>query len=170
MNIKQAIAEAFGMSKDHVDYRLGYQPLFGPITGTGASAAAIVYAGFIPLKHWRVTAVGFLTIAAGTSTKAEVVEWGIAECDAQGVDANYFGELQMDTTASKNFAAGDMYIKTSGGLNLSVDAMSLAGTHTWAAGGSGLGVWQTKAGVLTAGKQNVALSTATVVPFFLVEV
>lgn len=170
MNIKQAIAEAFGMSKDHVDYRVGYQVLSGQVSANGDGAVSTVYCGFIPLKHWRVVGVGFLSVIGGLSTTAEIVEWGIAECDAQGVDPNYFGQLAMDVNANKEFDAGDMYIKTSGGLNLSVDAMGAAGVHTWGAGGSGLAVWQKKAGVLTAGKQNVANSDTTIVPFFLVEV
>jgi hypothetical protein len=62
-------------------------------------------------------------------------------------------------------------IDTSVSVLASVLAPVNAGTHAYAAGSpDGFAAWQTAQGVVTITKNNVALSTATVVGWLLVEV
>jgi len=172
-NVFQSLAEHIGVSPDVLELQTGYKLIMGQnATGNGAAAASIVHLGMLPLALWRVAAVGFTVIVGGASTVAEVVEWGYDHSDIGAVDTNAFGEVAMDTTADAEWTAGDMYIKSADqGFDLAaVDAEANAGTPTWGAGGALLGVWQTAPALLSCLKKEVASSTATVIPFMLIEV
>jgi len=170
-NVFQALAEHVGISPDVLELQVGYKLLMGQVaTGNGASAASTVHLGMIPLDHWRVVGVGMVVTTDGASTVAEVVEWGNLVSDVGASDPNAFGQLAMDVTADDQWTAGDMYIKCEGYDLPAVDAEANAGTPTWGDGGDLLGAWQTSPGLLTCTKSNVGSSTATVVPFMLIEV
>jgi len=171
-NVFQALAEHVGISPDMLELQTGYNLLLGQVaTGVADNTSSTVYLGMIPLDHWRVVGVGFIITANGASTVAETFEWGNALSDMGVADANAFGAYNIDTTADKQLADGDMYIASSSqGFDLvDVDALANAGAHTWGAGVS-LGVWQTKAGLISFKKTGGIGATSTAIPFVLVEV
>lgn len=141
-------------------------------TGTGASADSSVHVGIIPYASWRVLAVGFRVSGNSTSTIAEKVNIGLNLCDIGGIDDDYFGSCVQDITTGKQLVNGDMIMNP---LNVddlvNPDASANGGTHAWTAGNpNGIGVWQTKQGVLVATKKLVTGSTGTIVPWVYIEV
>ncbi|MDY6966433.1 MAG: hypothetical protein SVM80_10795 [Halobacteriota archaeon] len=169
MDIKAEIAEKIGLSTDAVELQLGYQVILGQVeTGNGASAASTVFLGNTIFKTWKVVGLGFYVSTAGTSTVAEEIEFGYHGATP---DPDAFGSITQDTTADDELAAGDMYYySATSGVDVEFAALANAGTLTFDAGGALLGVWQTTQRMLTCTKANVASSTATVIPFMVVEV
>jgi hypothetical protein len=81
----------------------------------------------------------------------------------------------MDTTADKQIKFGDFIYQGIAPYDdyFDFDVPELEGTHVWDISGAGAGVlmgdWQTKSAQLTMVKQNVAGSTATAYPIYLIE-
>lgn len=124
---------------------------------------------------WRVVGIGGYVVVGGLSTKAESGVWGFLVSDIGAADEDAFGSFVCNTTASKQFTAGDIIYQ---GITpfenvLGLDALAIADSHTWDISGTGagvqMGVWQTKAAFLSFTKKNVANSDATICPFFVVE-
>jgi hypothetical protein len=155
--------------------------LFGQsVTGTGDGAGTFVAAGamLIPKSvgaRWRVVGVGAYVFTDGASTVAEKIEWGHHISDLGATDYDAFGSFVQDTTADKQIKFGDFIYQGVAPFDdyFEFDALANAGTHTWDISGAGAGLlmgdWQTKSAHVTMVKQNVASSTATVYPIFLIE-
>jgi hypothetical protein len=156
--------------------------LFGQsVTTNGDGSATYVAAGgiVIPKKvgaQWRVVGIGAYINNDGASTVAEKIEWGHQISDRGATDYDGFGSFVQDTTADKQLKFGDFIYQGIAPYNdyFDFDAVANAGTHTWDISGAGagtlMGSWQTKSAHLVMVKQNVASSTATVYPIFLIEV
>jgi hypothetical protein len=155
--------------------------LFGSAcTGNGDGAGTFVVSGamLVPKKvgsQWRVVGVGGYVFTDGASTVAEQVEWGYQISDLGATDYDAFGSFVQDTTADKQLKFGDFIYAGVAPFDdyFDFDAPELAGSHTWDISGAGAGVlmgeWQTKSAHVVMAKQNVASSTATLYPVFLIE-
>jgi hypothetical protein len=155
--------------------------LFGQdITGNGDGAATYAEIGamLIPKSvgaRWRVVGVGAYVFDKGTSTIAEKIEWGYMLSDLGATDYDAFGSFVQDTTADKELEYGDFIYQGISPFDayLGFDVPENEGSHTWDIAGPGAGIligeWQTKSAILTIVKQNVASSTATVYPIYLIE-
>lgn len=144
----------------------------GTITGNGAAVASSIILGIIPYRSWRVVNMGFVIGLDGTSTIAESVSFGIDECDVNKTDdVDYFGTFTQDVTADKEVNVGDMFQKFNDTyLSVPIPPAS-GGTHIWSAGNpDGFLIWQNKQGVIKITKNNVALSTALVRGWVLIEI
>ena len=142
--------------------------------GAGADSDKVIAFSSCPDK-WRVVGIGAYVVAGGASTILESVLWGYLVSDIGAEDKDAFGSIVCVVTANKELVAGDIIYQGIAPFDnfLGVDALANAGAHTWDISGAGagvsMGVWQSKAAILSVTKANVASSTATVIPFVLIE-
>jgi len=140
------------------------------LIGVNAASLAQNETGYtvpIPYKEWKVVALGFVVVTGGVSTENPVVSFGSKYGDL-AEDANRFGTITQDITATKEFVAEDVYVKDPKGLLDDPLALGGAGTPVWGAGGDELDVWQTNIAVLEVVRPDDHV--LTVIPFFLLEV
>jgi hypothetical protein len=142
--------------------------------GNGADSDKVI--GFVSATdEWRVVGIGGWVNVKGTDQIAESVTWGYHISDIGAEDKDAFGSIVCTTTADKEFESGDMFYQGIAPFDdfFGLDALASAGAHTWDISGTGagvsMGVWQSKAAMLSVTKVNVASSTATIVPFILIE-
>jgi hypothetical protein len=145
-------------------------------TANGASGDSIVNLGLVAgTDRWRVVGIGGYVGVKGASTILESIFWGYLVSDIGSVNDDAFGSVVCVVTGDKELESGDILFQ---GITpyddfFGFDGLESAGAHTWKISGVGagaqMGVWQTKAAFLTATKKNVASSTATIVPFVLIE-
>lgn len=142
----------------------------GALTGTGAASDSIVYIAVIPWKRWRVVNCGFAVKAAGTSTIAEKLNIGVQASDIGATDDDYFGSWVQDVDAGENLAIGDMLQRVNMPELATPAAPANGGSHTFTAGTpDGLNVWQTSPAIISGTKKTVGSSTATLLPWAIVE-
>jgi hypothetical protein len=145
-------------------------------SANGAGSDSVVNLGLVAgTEKWRIVGIGGYVVAKGADTILESMVWGYLISDIGASDEDAFGSVVCVVTANKELEAGDILYQ---GINpydnfFGLDALASAGAHTWDISGTGAGLlmgdWQTKAAFLTATKKNVASSTATIVPFVLIE-
>jgi hypothetical protein len=148
----------------------------GGVTGTGNGSDSTVRLGLIGAPEgWRIVGIGAFVVAKGADTKQESITWGFGIGDIGAQDLDAFGSVVCVATSNKEWEAGDFMYQGIAPFEdfFKLDALASAGAHVWDISGTGagvqMGVWQYKAAMLTVTKANVADSTATVVPFMLVE-
>jgi len=150
------------------------------LTGTGDGAGSVVPLPLMLIPksvgaRWRVVGIGAYVYADGTSTVAESFTWGHYLSDLGSIDSDAFGSFVMATGAGKQVKDGDFIYQGIVPFDdyFDFDALENAGVHTWDISGAGAGVlmgdWQTKSAHIVMVKQNVANSTATLYPLFLIE-
>jgi hypothetical protein len=151
------------------------------LTGNGDGSATFAA---VPLMvnpksvgaRWRVVGVGSYIYNNAASTVAESFTWGYQVGDLGAADADAFGSFVMDETADKQIVNADFLYQGIAPFDdyFEFDALANAGTHVWDISGAGAGVlmgeWQTESTWLVMTKANVANSTATGLPLFLVEI
>jgi hypothetical protein len=145
-------------------------------TANGAGSDSIVNLGLVAgSNRWRVVGIGGYVAAKGASTILESMVWGYSPSDIGVADEDAFGSVVCVVTGDKELEAGDIIYQGISPYDnfFGFDALESAGAHTWDISGTGAGVlmgdWQTKAAFINATKKNVASSTATIVPFILIE-
>jgi hypothetical protein len=155
--------------------KLEVMSAFDP-SANGAGADSVVNLGLVAgTDRWRIVGIGGYVVVKGASTILESMVWGYLVSDIGAADEDAFGSVVCVVTADKELESGDILFQ---GITpyddfFGFDALESAGAHTWDISGTGAGLlmgdWQTKAAFLNATKKNVASSTATIVPFVLVE-
>ena len=145
-------------------------------TANGDGSNSLVYLGLVAgVGRWRVVGIGGYVVVGGLSTKPESMWWGYRISDIGALDSDAFGSIVCNTTADKELTGGDIIYQGISPFEdvLGFDALVHPDTHTWTISGAGagvkMGVWQTKASMLSVRKENVADSDATIIPFVLVE-